>query len=1189
MTLRRKTLLVVGLTVAALMVILHLTAHELLLRGFRRIEEQSARRDVTRGVDALANEITGLNTKVGDWAKWDDTYAFVEDHNQAFITSNLTDVACNDLRLNLILVVHASGRIVYRKGFDLVEGRDAPLPLAFQQDLAADDWLLRQLESTPGVTGILDLPEGPMLIAAQPILTSQGEGPARGAFIMGRYLDEPLVQKLSELTHVELKIRRIEDADLPVELRAGSATVADDSFIALRAVDDQRMLGYRLLQDVRGTPALVLQVSLPREIYRQGQMTSYYLVLSVLAAGLVCGALTLVLIERLVVSRVSKLGTHVGYITAAKDLTARASVAGSDELADLARGINMMLEMIQRSGEVVRETQRAMETLLSNLPGMAYRCRNDAAWTMEFVSEGCAELTGHPPADLVGNAKLAFSELIHPEDRQTVWDQTQAAVEGRRPFQLLYRIATAAGAEKWVWEQGRGVFGPDGELLALEGFIADISARKRAEEVLAARMQGEKAVAACSKALLNEADNEDALTEALQHLQEYSGACRVVIFENMEQEGTGVVVHPTHEVCVPGVASMLDNPALQALRYECGFERWRDALTRGEAIVGPVEALPPIERDFLRALGNRSVLVLPLWVAGAWFGSIGFDDTRTARVWNDEDVRLLQTGAEMIGAYLERRRARIETQTANARLRRSLRRERQAAVQLEAAMQQLAAAMEDAQTANRAKSEFLANMSHELRTPMTAILGYLELMLEACPGQCACGRDVLQQYGGVIGRNAQHLLQIINDILDLSKIEAGKLQVETLRCPTLQIVNETASLMQARATAKGITLRIECLGPIPASIETDPTRLRQILINLVGNAIKFTEQGGVRLVARFVPGASAAAGGVMQFDVIDTGIGLTAEQQTSLFEAFVQADASAARRFGGTGLGLAISKRLAGMLGGQLVLVDSQPGRGTCFRLTIETGDLAGTPFVEGPELAQLAKSPAAEEKPVPASDEPLHCRVLLVEDGVDNQRLLQFVLKRAGAEVTLAANGQLGVDEFRSAIREGRPFDLVLMDMQMPVMDGYEATRVLRAEGATVPIVALTAHAMAGDRALCVKAGCNEYVSKPIDQRRLIATVREQLAAQRPANPVAAIQQALAEQNLTALAASAHQLQNAAGVQNFPSVYERAAQLEESATARRDLAELERQVRELVELCRAAFVSEPAAPSPLPRIDPVG
>jgi CheY-like chemotaxis protein len=388
------------------------------------------------------------------------------------------------------------------------------------------------------------------------------------------------------------------------------------------------------------------------------------------------------------------------------------------------------------------------------------------------------------------------------------------------------------------------------------------------------------------------------------------------------------------------------------------------------------------------------------------------------------------------------------------------------------------------EAATEVKAQFLANMSHEIRAPMTAILGFADLLY--CEGDISKAPRHRIESIETIKRNGEYLLELINDILDLSKVEAGKLEAERIRCSALEVVADATSMMRVNAKSKGVPLQVEYVGPIPETIHTDPTRLRQILINMLSNAIKFTESGTIRVAVQLVGRDHDEP--ELQIKVTDTGIGMTKEQIANVFKPFCQAETYTARKYGGTGLGLTISKQLAGLLGGDL-RVTSEPGKGSTFSATVGTGSLEGVKLQHDITEAEIEAQRITRESSL--VQESLSSRVLLAEDGPDNQRLISRVLKKAGAEVTVADNGQIAVDLALNAKAKGEPYDVILMDMQMPVLNGYEATQKLRNEEYSGPVIALTAHAMSTARQECLDAGCDDYATKPIDRRKLIELVR--------------------------------------------------------------------------------------------------
>jgi PAS domain S-box-containing protein len=393
----------------------------------------------------------------------------------------------------------------------------------------------------------------------------------------------------------------------------------------------------------------------------------------------------------------------------------------------------------------------------------------------------------------------------------------------------------------------------------------------------------------------------------------------------------------------------------------------------------------------------------------------------------------------------------------------------------------------EAKAATEAKSSFLANMSHELRTPLTAILGFAEYLRQ--DGNMTHAPSSRIDAIDTILRNSDHLLRLINDLLDLSKIEAGRFEIECVPCAMLDILSRVHELMEPRTKSKGLTFSIRFLGPVPKDIVTDPTRIHQILLNLIGNSIKFTERGHVCLEVRLVAQEQTPR---LEFAVIDTGIGMNEEQTAKLFQPFVQADQTISGRFGGTGLGLSVSRKFANLMGGD-IRVMSVVGQGTTFVLELPAGVIEDAPMIDHFESTTTKVTTA----PINVDDIKLSCHVLLAEDGHDNQRLISMILRKAGAEVTIVENGQLAVEAATKAWKDNAPFDLILMDMHMPILDGCEAVKQLRKANYPHPIIALTADAMQDDRKKYLAAGCDDYASKPIQRKALLTLVAK--ATQHP------------------------------------------------------------------------------------------
>lgn len=480
----------------------------------------------------------------------------------------------------------------------------------------------------------------------------------------------------------------------------------------------------------------------------------------------------------------------------------------------------------------------------------------------------------------------------------------------------------------------------------------------------------------------------------------------------------------------------------------------------------------------------------------------------------------------------------------------------------------LRAAQEKAEQAAAAKAAFVANMSHEIRTPLTAIIGFAELLNEQKDSELEAV-DV----GKTILRNAQHLLELVNDVLDFSKIEANRLEINREPSSLFEICDFLLETMRSKAVSKGLALSVEYSFPLPKMVDMDPLRTKQILLNLLSNAIKFTQEGRVTLSVHY-----DRATNLLYFTVSDTGIGLTAEQQGHLFESFSQADSTTTKRFGGTGLGLSISRRLAQMLDGD-ISVSSEPNQGSTFTFSMKCHSVKGAHLVH--QLPVSEKGQVLDNKAID-----FHARVLVADDGADNRVLIEYLLKKAGCEVSLAVNGQ---DALNKASLEG--LDLIIIDMQMPEMDGYTAVQKLRHAKLDIPIIACTADASKDNLLRCKSIGCNEVLFKPFKREKLLSTVHrcldtigselleidfpeEEFKAElervrssflgKLSERMVSLQNALADSDLAQVASIAHTLAGAA-MFGLPKIGKRASKLEGAA---RDGRSCEDELESLLEIC---------------------
>ena len=1108
-TLRRKILLIIGATATVLIIGLSAVLIALLTRGFGRLDEQAVQRSVQQAVDALQVQLNTLASKAADWAVWDESYQFIEDRNPQFIQSNCSDATFEVLGLSLMMFVDSSGRVVYAKAFDLGRGVERPLPVGLDRWLAPGGLLLQHSRWDSVQTGIIELPEGLMLVAVRPVLNSQRSGPVRGTVIFGRFVDRGVTAQIARLTQAPVAIHGAQERRQSAEFVAPDGAFISPHQVTTQVLDADWIAGYAELKDLRGKPAVLLQVRVPREVFSYGQRIVLYLTGALAAMGLACVGLTFGLLERYVLRRVERLARAVDEVASSGNLQTRVSVSGADELAGLAAAINGMLAALEGSQSALRESQRTLATLMSNLPGMAYRCRNDARWTMEFISEGCRPLTGYAPADLIGNQKIAYADLIEPDDRAAVWAEVQAAVAARRSFQLTYRIRTATGEQKWVFEHGCAVCGAEGEVLALEGFISDITKRKKIEvalrqseelfrslstsspigvfvaDILGTWVYVNPRLCALSGLELTDclgdgwvasvwtADRDELVQSWREYIQtggEYSREFRI-------QTPQGIM-RSVHLRCSP----MLSDQG-QLFGFVGTMEDVTERIRTTEALRQSQQQLCDLFEGSPDAIfvGDNNGRVLDANPAGcALYGLkreeiLGQSMFDFVPVEQQEDARIAYE--QFVSGKLEYAEGNVVSRDGHVvpvelKVRRVTFRKQPA----------LLLHVRDVSERKQLQQKFLQSqkfeaigrlaggVAHDFNNILTAIIGYSELILSELPAEAS-----LRRHAEEVLKAAQRAAGLTRQLLAFGRKQSLQPQVLDLN----DVIADMNKMLR-RVIGENIELVTVATSDLGA-VRVDPSQIQQVVLNLAVNARDAMSLGGTLTIetCNTVVDQSLAnrqevvPGDYVTVTVRDTGTGMSDDVKHHLFEPFFTTKGVGQ----GSGLGLATCYGIIRQSGG-FITVDSELGRGSEFRLYL-------------PRVADAA--PAEVE--LQHDTEPVqgHETVLVVEDEPAVRELVVTILREYGYKVIEATRGE----EALRLVQQNK-IDLLLTDVVMPHMSGNELARQLLVRHPRARVLFMSGYNDEAVRDQGVPQSGVAFLQKPFTGRVLLNKVREVLD-QRP------------------------------------------------------------------------------------------
>jgi PAS domain S-box-containing protein len=843
MKLRRKTLSIVGITIAGLTGILYAASSSILLSSLVKAEEQEATQVVKGALNVFGQTADDFNSRFADWSAWDDNYAFIQNGNKEFIASNLIPEGLANVRVNIAIFVNTSGKIVYGTGLDSQKVKLTAVPEALKEHISLSDPLLQHPNINSSLAGILLLPSGPILIASRPIVTTKNTGPIRGTLIFGRNLDAAGIEKLSKIIRLPLIVHSVNEPHLPADFLKARHKLSAKKPIFVRPVSEDLMAGYTLIRDIYARPALLLRVDIPREIYRQGQISLLYLLVSVTLAGIGFVGCTLLLLEYLVLSPLSRLASSVNRVSSSQDLSMRLQVTGEDELSDLAYTINGMLGAIASAeNEQLEEKAR-------------YRAVVEQATDCIFL-----------------------------------WDaQTKRLLEANTAFRNLFDYSLDTISQLTIYD----IVAYSKDLIDSNIDLLLGDKQLRIGEVLYRRRDGSCVDVEVSASVISYGGREIICTVVRDITERKQAEAEL---RASEERYRLLFKNNPHPMWVYDLETLEFIAVNQAAIEHYGYTR-EEFLNMTVADIRPPQELP-------RLLENISQLDAGIDFAGVWQ-----HQTKNGTIIDVEITSYTlifeSRNAELVMAHDVTNRLQAEAELYNAK--------------------------EAAEAANLAKSQFLANMSHELRTPLNAIIGYSEILQEDALdiGEADFVSDLAR-----IHNAGNHLLGLINDILDLSKIEAGHAELELQTFDLCEAVKDVARTVEPLFLRNTNRLNVECPHNIGA-LYSDKIKFTQILFNLLSNAAKFTQKGTITFsVERIKNDQNSWDAEQLIFKCTDTGIGMTPEQLQKLFQPFTQADASTTRKYGGTGLGLAIAQKYSQMLGGEIT-VNSEFGKGSTFTLML--------------------------------------------------------------------------------------------------------------------------------------------------------------------------------------------------------------------------------------------------------------
>lgn len=1132
-SLRTKVFLILAPSVALITAVLFFVLSRQMMLGYERIETDTTNEHVSRTVDTFNRKAVDDLCR-GDWAYWDDVYEFVADRNAEFIAANINPQGFADLRIDTMIYINQAGEIVFARTYDTDTGEEIPANPELLSELGPGSRFLQHsapLEESY-VSGLLLTKDGAISIGSRPILTSQYEGPPHGSLIFARKVTQSHIEEIAEQLHLTCRAFAMSQP-APVEVESAAATLTNatsDGQHYVERLSEDSIAGYAILRDIRGSEALLLEVTTPRSIYQQARLARRDFALSFVGIGTAMLAGLVVVLESLIVMRLRSLSSRVREIRTVGDWNERINVRGGDELSALAADVNRLIAALSDSIRKEDEKDRRFRMLTTHAAVGMYEYALDGKCL--FVNKKWCEITGVPKERA---SEGGWQETVHPEDIDKVLSLCAEQTLKGTPFYFECRLLQPSGEIRYAVVNVVPMVGPDGVLNSVIGSVMDLTDVRRAEQEVRENEKRYREIIELQAELVCRYKPDTTLTYVNDAYCLYFGKKRKELIGKSFLE-----VVPSEEPLENILLDLRNASGPVATRHrtilDTGEERWQEWVdTPVRDPEGHIIEFQGVGRDITERKAAEDALreseaKLRSITSAVADAIIMMDEDGLVTFWNEAAERTFgYSRMEMLGrplhhtivperyraAFRDGHRQFMETGTgavigrtveiqgihkdgyefpteltiapvrfggtwhaigtvrniaerkrAEEQLEENARTLAAANAQLEVAIAQANQLALEAQVASVAKSDFVANMSHEIRTPLNGVIGMTTLLLDT--PLTAEQRD----FAETVRTSGEALLSVVNDILDFSKIEAGKMDLESIEFDLRAAVDQIGDILAPRAQEKGLQFTILIHHDVPDYVMGDPGRLRQILLNLAGNALKFTERGEIVVSAQLH--SSDGQHATVRFEVSDSGIGIPEDRLKLLFQPFTQADSSTTRKYGGTGLGLTISKRLCQAMGGEID-VRSVPNEGSTFHFTVKF-ELAKVPGVAQPlDMSALAGM-----------------RLLVVDASATGRKVYRELLRSLGISVAEAPDTDAAYDAMRHAAAEAQPYSVVLVDHFQPHMDAAEFARRVMADPVLLRtrLLLVTSWPKRGDAAAMAKNGYAAYLTKPVKRGHLIEAI---------------------------------------------------------------------------------------------------